>query len=131
MSSSLLWISILCGFSYRSFLYWRERRRERRLEQFIVEYTDLNNGEGGGDNDGKDDNSEIRSVEYVLTTPLEEVSPATIRPPSWWLDTGTSNQQGYMTSNIEGEGNNIGDYETLERRSSLPSPSILDVMNPC
>ncbi|PKK64047.1 hypothetical protein RhiirC2_116936 [Rhizophagus irregularis] len=93
ISASLLWICILCGRSYHLFLYYQKRRRNR-LENFVVEYTNLNNAGGINNRNGNDREvfvnngaTEIRSVEYVLSPHLEEISPATIRPPSWWLNT--------------------------------------------
>ncbi|RIA99035.1 hypothetical protein C1645_558438 [Glomus cerebriforme] len=129
VSASLLWICIVLGRSYHLFLYFKNRRRDQRRKVFMAEYTNLNNN-GGGDNNGNGNEVlDIRSVEYVLAPPLEEVSPATIRPPSWWLNT----DQQYSSRNIipnngvAGDGGNNGgrqnvarsDYQPLERRSSL------------
>ncbi|PKC03656.1 hypothetical protein RhiirA5_503297 [Rhizophagus irregularis] len=146
ISASLLWICILCGRSYHLFLYYQKRRRNR-LENFVVEYTNLNNAGGINNRNGNDREvfvnngaTEIRSVEYVLSPHLEEISPATIRPPSWWLNTGTEYQQHNPRSvtpnngvtddvnNVGGEKQNVTktNYQLLERRSSLYNGVYID-----
>jgi hypothetical protein len=135
VSSSLLWICILCGRSYHMFLYCQNRRRN----EFVAEYTNLNRNRNENEVFVDNGATEIRSVEYVLAPPLEEVSPATIRPPSWWLNTGTEYQkhnQSSVTPNngVAGDESNVGErqnvpktnYQLLERRSSLYNGVYID-----
>ncbi|GES93556.1 glycosyltransferase family 2 protein [Rhizophagus clarus] len=146
ITASLLWICILCGRSYHLFLYCQDRYIDRRLQNFTVEYTNINNGNNnnrnGNENEVFVDNgvTEIRSVEYVLAPPLEEVSPATIRPPSWWLNTTGTEYQKHNSRSVtpnsgviddesnggERQNDTGSDYQLLERRSSLYNGVYID-----
>jgi len=113
------------GRSYHLFLRYRSDRQIRSTE-----YANLNNeGEDSNGSESLTDSApEVRSVEYVLT-PLEEITPATIRPPSWWLNPDSERQYnnsnngmvGNRSNNNNGvrQNNDQSDYQVLERRSSL------------
>ena len=51
-----------------------------------MKYANLNNSNGDNGIDGSDNNTEIRSVEYVSEgVEPAMIKPATIRAPAWWL----------------------------------------------
>ena len=100
----------MTGRSCHLTLYFRERQRER----FMTELR----------NEGSDNNTEIRSVEYVSEgAEPATIKPATIRAPAWWLNIDTE----YSTRFNNGVNGDSGSSRSNGSDGSMEVMEVMDV----